>query len=93
MSTIYYKDLTDSIKRNIETIVNNEITSIRPYAFSGCKKLTTVKLPNVISVGDFAFENCSSLTSIHFAAKNEAAIKKSMRNSGSAINATIYYDL
>nr|WP_262482068.1 leucine-rich repeat domain-containing protein [Capnocytophaga canimorsus] len=34
-------------------------------AFSGCRSLTSITLPNsVTSIGDYAFWQCSSLTSL-----------------------------
>jgi hypothetical protein len=41
------------------------VTAIGNYAFSGCKRLTTITIPNsVTSIGNWAFSDCSGLTSI-----------------------------
>ncbi|MBR5459768.1 MAG: leucine-rich repeat domain-containing protein, partial [Clostridia bacterium] len=43
------------------------VTSIGPYAFSGCKSLTTLEIPKgVTKIGEKAFNSCTSLTlSVH----------------------------
>ena len=48
-----------------KVIIQEGITSIGDYAFSGCSGLTSVSLPSKLtSIGYNAFEDCSSLTSI-----------------------------
>ncbi len=47
------------------TVIPQDVTSIRYYAFSGCSGLTSIDIPsNVISIGSFAFYGCSGLESI-----------------------------
>ena len=45
--------------------IPNSVTSIRNWAFYGCRGLTSVTIPNsVTSIGSSAFEDCSGLTSV-----------------------------
>ena len=45
--------------------VTYKVTSIGNYAFSKCKDITSISIPNsVISIGICAFENCTGLNSI-----------------------------
>ena len=47
------------------TVIPNNVTSIRDYAFKGCSGLTSITIPDsVISIGYSAFSDCTSLTSI-----------------------------
>ena len=60
-------DITeDMIPINIEKIViPNNMTRIGSYAFSWCKRLTSVTIPNsVTSIEYAAFRKCSSLTNV-----------------------------
>ena len=46
-------------------IIGNRVTSIGDYAFSGCRKLTSITIPKgVTKIGNSAFSGCSSLKSI-----------------------------
>lgn len=50
----------------VELIVPNTITTIKQFAFYGCKSITKVVLHDgVTSIGSSAFSSCSSLTSIN----------------------------
>lgn len=45
--------------------MQNGVTHIERYAFSGCKRLATIALPQgVKNLGDYAFDGCASLTSV-----------------------------
>lgn len=47
------------------TLSTNNITSIRPYTFSGCSELSSIVIPDgVTSIQLGAFSNCTKLTSI-----------------------------
>jgi surface glycoprotein (TIGR04207 family) len=47
------------------TVIENGVTVIGSYAFSGCKGLTSVTIPDsVTSIGEEAFRNCTGLTKI-----------------------------
>lgn len=47
------------------TLSTNNITSIRPYTFSGCYELSSIVIPDgVTSIQSSAFSNCTKLTSI-----------------------------
>lgn len=57
-----WKDFKEEIR---SIVLSGDITSIGVNAFSGCTKLTSVKIPNGLTeIGGFAFEYCSALTSI-----------------------------
>lgn len=44
---------------------NSETETIEQYAFSGCSKLKTMRLPvSVRTIGDYAFQNCTSLAEV-----------------------------
>ena len=95
MSTIYYNDLISTIKRTISQLQNDALITVGDYAFSFCKSLTSIDLPNVTTVGESAFYYCDSLMEIHFAVKNKEAIEalSDYSNKFGATNATIYFDL
>ncbi|MGN0823756.1 MAG: leucine-rich repeat domain-containing protein [Candidatus Coproplasma sp.] len=77
--TAYYND-SNNLGNNVlyigkHLIVANSITgeytikdgtlTIADYAFSYCRSLTSVAIPeSVTNIGDYAFDNCSSLTTI-----------------------------
>ena len=54
-------------KNHIKSIIIEEgITGIGEYAFSGCTSLESIEIPNsVTSIGQYTFWNCSSLESIY----------------------------
>lgn len=68
--TVVYKDnkiaqLVDGTITEITAEDLTGITSIRDHAFYGCRKLTSITIPDsVTSIADYAFSDCSSLTSI-----------------------------
>jgi hypothetical protein len=64
----FIRNYTFAGLENLETVdfgVNPIIEYIGDYAFYGCHKLITIKLPNsVIEIGECAFYECFALTSI-----------------------------
>ena len=55
----------DSVLKIPNTLDGKTVTSIGDEAFSGCRALTRIELPDsVTSIGDVAFSYCRSLTSI-----------------------------
>lgn len=51
----------DRIKK---IVIEDGVTHIGEYAFSGCKNLTYVTIPNSVTTMEGAFTNCTALTSI-----------------------------
>lgn len=48
-------------------IINENTRIIYCYAFEGCSKLTSIKIPNnIISIGYYAFNNCTSIKNVYF---------------------------
>lgn len=56
----------DALIDNSITEINSSVTSIRNYAFFGCKNLVSANFPNVTTVGEGVFSSCSSLKSASF---------------------------
>ena len=58
-------------------------TKISAYAFSGCRRLTSITIPDsVTSIGNYAFNNCSSLTSVIMLSTTPPVIASSTFPSG-----------
>lgn len=55
---------------SLTTVTNasTRLRSVGEHAFYGCRKLTSIELPNAITIGNSAFNACSSLTSINLPA-------------------------
>ena len=64
------KTLIECPKNIQEVIVPSCVTSIKQFAFSGCRELKKVTIPNsVTSIGSFAFNDCRSLKEIKLPSK------------------------
>ena len=55
---------TSSAADGTISLVMPEVTTIRRYAFSGCKALTTFSAPKATSIKEYAFYKCTSLASV-----------------------------
>ena len=78
----------DSIK---SVYIENGITSIGKYAFSGCSNLTSITIPvSVTQIGDGAFYNCTNLTVKCY--KNSAAYNYAVSNDISYVLIKDYVD-
>ena len=73
-----------------EIVVPNSVTSIKPYAFYGCIRLTSVTIHNnITSIGDHTFYGCSGLTSITIPDKAISIGDYSFSDCSGLINVTI----
>jgi hypothetical protein len=67
-------------------IIEDDVTHIGDYVFSGCTGLTSVTIPeNVTFIGDGAFQDCTNLTTINYNATNVqgvSVIHNWMNNAG-----------
>lgn len=54
-----------STKSSLKKYQNKYATDVRTQAFSSCKALTSVDIPNATKVGDSAFNACTSLISVN----------------------------
>jgi hypothetical protein len=70
----YSSEFTAEVKSGVTSIINgfnrtgvtsvtlpSTVTSLDAYAFTDCKKLTTIDLGGVLTIGDHAFKNCELL--------------------------------
>ena len=73
---------------------DNSVTSIGDYAFSYCKGLTSITIPdNVTSIGHSAFYNCSGLTTVNYTGTEEQRNQIEIEvNNDPLINATWIYN-
>lgn len=65
MSTITYGPTKrDSLIDRSITEIKSNVSSIRPYALSGCTALTKAEFPNVTSIGNYVFRGCKLLETL-----------------------------
>ena len=64
-----YSDYSKAPWRNLEfteAVIENGVTIIGEYAFSGCKNLISIFIPySVTKIGNLAFYNCENLSSVN----------------------------
>lgn len=62
-ASLFYED--NYAKSIVNVYINDNVTSIASYTFSGCDSFTSITIPEgVTSIGEGAFTDCDSLTSI-----------------------------
>ena len=50
-----------------DLIIQEGVTEIKAYAFSGCSTLTSITIPSsIINIGDYAFYECDSLKKVNY---------------------------
>ena len=66
---LYNKDVTTLIcypAAKEELIIETSATTINDYAFSGCNKLESIRIPATVkNINAYAFENCKNLTDVY----------------------------
>lgn len=60
------REITKLVDGTITEYIDDEVTTIVPYAFYGRTSLTTCIVPNVRTIGDYALDGCVSLSNIDF---------------------------
>ena len=55
------------VERSITSFIDDELTAIAGYSFSGCKELQEVSLPLVTKLPSYAFYKCYKLTAFNLA--------------------------
>lgn len=83
--------LNDSIKK---VTIENGVTSIARYGFTGCTSLYIVTIPDsVITIGERAFSDCASLNSITIPNKVTSIGKRAFRDCISLEEVTIPFSV
>ncbi len=55
----------DNVPALIKVTITKDITSVMPYAFTGCRSIQEINLPNTVqSIGRLAFSGCTSLKTL-----------------------------
>ena len=93
--TLYYNNKNaEEVKKQIRNskvpvhvIVEDSVTDIGEYAFSGCSGLTSITIPDSVTrIGYGAFKDCSGLTSITI----PGSVTSIERNEGESINSNAF---
>lgn len=67
-NVIFSKDTTTIVlwpaKKTGTPSLNEKVKNVYPYAFSGCKNITSITFNNVETIGEHAFEGCEGLSAL-----------------------------
>ena len=80
----------DSIATIKTVVIENGVTNVGDYAFSGCESLTSVTIPkSVTKIGNDAFKSCTNLADVYYNGTKANWDKVEVK--GSLNSATLHY--